>query len=150
MHSRGRGREECQILWLSSWDAPEVIAKVVHPKHVAHRGGFVLEDRWLNDFWMELGNTNMGIRVQVHTHPQEAFHSPTDDEFPIIHKPGFLSLVIPNFGLGPVGFRDAYLTEIQIDGELATGAHPLAAHDSPAGTRPHTTSHARRGAGGRW
>ena len=127
MHSRGRGREECQILWLSSWDAPKVIAKVVHPKHVAHRGGFVLEDRWLNDFWMELGNTNMGIRVQVHTHPQEAFHSPTDDEFPIIHKPGFLSLVIPNFGLGPVGFRDAYLTEIQIDGELATGAHPLAA-----------------------
>src|SRR5262249_9375404 len=83
VHSRGRGREECQILWLSSWDAPEVIAKVVHPKHVAHRGGFVLEDRWLNDFWMELGNMNMGIRVQVHTHPQEAFHSPTDDEFPI-------------------------------------------------------------------
>jgi hypothetical protein len=112
----GRGRDECQSLWLSSWAAPEVIAKVVHPKHRAQHGGFVLEDDWLNQFWLELADTNMGIRVQVHTHPREAFHSPTDDEFPIIHKPGFLSLVIPNFGLGPVGFKDAYLTEIQKDG----------------------------------
>jgi hypothetical protein len=112
----GCGRDECQMLWLSSWDAPAAITKAVHPKHCAHRGGFVLEDRWLNDFWMELANTNMGIRVQVHTHPQEAFHSPIDDDFPIIHKPGFLSLVIPNFGLGRVGFEDAFLTEIQSDG----------------------------------
>jgi hypothetical protein len=44
------------------------------------------------------------------------FISKTDDDYPIIHKPGFLSLVIPGFGLGPVGFKDAYLTEIQSDG----------------------------------
>jgi len=120
----GRGREECQILWVSSWASPEVIAKVVHPKHKAYRGGFLLDDRWLNDFWMELGNTNMGVRFQVHTHPQEAFHSPTDDEFPIIHKPGFLSLVIPKFGLGAIGFKDAYLTEIQPDGRWQEVAIP--------------------------
>lgn len=120
----GRGREECQILWLSSWAKPEVIAKIVHPEHAAHRGGFVLDDRWLNKFWMELGDMNMGIRFQVHTHPREAFHSPTDDEFPIIHKPGFLSLVFPNFGLGPVGFQDAYLTEIQPDGRWRQVAIP--------------------------
>jgi hypothetical protein len=112
----GRGHEECQVLWVSPWDKPEVITRVVHPKHAAHGGGFVLDDQWLNDFWMELGDTNSGIRVQVHTHPAEAFHSKTDDDYPIIHKPGFLSLVIPNFGLGPVGFDDAYLTEIQPDG----------------------------------
>jgi len=112
----GQGREECQVLWLSSWTRPEVITKVAHPKHAPHHGGFVLDEYWLNDFWMELGNTNAGIRFQVHTHPRAAFHSPTDDAFPIIHKPGFLSLVIPNFGLDPVGFGDAYLTEIQADG----------------------------------
>jgi hypothetical protein len=112
----GCGRRECQVLWLSCWDSPEHINRVVHPRHKAHLGGFVLDDRWLSDFWLELGNTNTGIRVQVHTHPGEAFHSPTDDEFPIIHKPGFLSLVIPNFGLGPVGFKEAFLTEIQPDG----------------------------------
>jgi hypothetical protein len=112
----GHGREECQALWLSSWDKPEIISRLVHPKHAAHFGGFLLDDAWLTAFWMELGETNSGVRVQVHTHPREAFHSVTDDAYPIIHKPGFLSLVIPNFGLGPVGFDDAFLTEIQPDG----------------------------------
>jgi len=112
----GYGRDECQALWLSPWSQPNIITKVVHPKHAAHFGGFVLDDAWLDDFWLELGRTKTGIRVQVHTHPGEAFHSRTDDEFPIIHTPGFLSLVIPNFGLGPMGFDEAYLTEIQPEG----------------------------------
>jgi hypothetical protein len=112
----GRGLEECQVLWLSSWSQPDIITKVIHPKHAGHFGGFVLDDAWLNDFWLELGVTEMGMRVQVHTHPGEAFHSRTDDEFPIIHTAGFLSLVIPKFGVGPVGFDEAYLAEIQPGG----------------------------------
>lgn len=112
----GRGRDECQALWTSSWSSPERLTRVVHPKHTAHPGGFVVDDAWLNKFWLELGATNSGIRVQVHTHPREAFHSKSDDDHPIIHKPGFLSLVIPNFALGPVGFKDAFLTEIQPNG----------------------------------
>src|SRR5579863_5892449 len=112
----GCGRRECQVLWLASRAAPQDVVRVVHPRHRAHAGGFVLDDQWLSDLWIELAQHNMSIRIQVHTHPGEAFHSPTDDEFPIIHRPGFLSLVIPNFGLGPVGFADAYLTEIQVDG----------------------------------
>ena len=112
----GCGRDECQMLWLSPWSQPQTITHVVHPKHDGHYGGFVLDDGWLNDFWLHLGKTHMGVRAQVHTHPREAFHSRTDDEFPIIHTPGFLSLVIPDFGLGPVGFEEAYLTEIQPNG----------------------------------
>lgn len=112
----GRGKRECQVLWISPWDASETITKVVHPKHESHIGGFNLHDYWLNDFWLTLARENMGIRIQVHTHPAEAFHSPTDDAFPIIHTVGFLSLVIPNFALGPTSFLDAYLTEIQADG----------------------------------
>ena len=79
-------------------------------------GGFVLDDAWLSEFWLRLADQNLGIRIQVHTHPGAAFHSQIDDEFPIIHSPGFLSLVIPNFAFGPVGFDDAYLSEIQPDG----------------------------------
>ncbi len=112
----GRGRCECQVLWTGPWSAPNRIADVTHPKHAAHLGGFVVDDGWLHKFWLDLGKTDFGIRVQVHTHPGEAFHSETDDQYPIIHKPGFLSLVIPNFGLGAVGFDHAYLTEIQPDG----------------------------------
>jgi hypothetical protein len=112
----GCGRRECQVLWIGPWDKPDSIVRVVHPKHEAHRGGFVLDDHWLNAFWFSLAQESMGIRIQVHTHPGEAFHSPTDDAFPIIHTTGFLSLVIPNFALGPIGFADAFLTEIQEDG----------------------------------
>ena len=112
----GCGRRECQVLWVSPWDTPDMITKVVHPEHEAHVGGFELDSRWINDFWFALARENVGVRIQVHTHPGEAFHSPTDDAFPIIHTTGFLSLVIPNFALGQIGFEDAYLTEIQADG----------------------------------
>jgi len=114
--SCGRGRRECQVLWVSPWDAPETITTVVHPEHEAHGGGFVLDNHWLNDFWLDLARESSGIRVQVHTHPGDAFHSPIDDAYPIIHTAGFLSLVIPNFGLGPEGLDRAYLTEIQENG----------------------------------
>ncbi len=112
----GGGRRECQVLWTSSWDSPESIVEVVHPAHRAHVGGFVLEDSWITSFWLKLAASGTGIRVQVHTHPGTAFHSPTDDEYPIIHTLGFLSLVIPRFALGPVGFAGAFLTEIGADG----------------------------------
>ncbi|HKS17801.1 MAG TPA: hypothetical protein VJS63_01160 [Bradyrhizobium sp.] len=101
---------------VSPWNEPCTVTKVVHPEHEAHVGGFVLNDRWLNHFWSGLAQENLGIRIQVHTHPGEAFHSLTDDTFPIVHTTGFLSLVIPNFALGPISFEDAFLTEIQADG----------------------------------
>jgi hypothetical protein len=112
----GAGRRECQTLWVGPWATPDCITEAVHPKHKAHMGGFELDDAWLSGFWLRLAEENLGIRIQVHTHPGEAFHSPIDDEFPIIHTPGFLSLVIPDFALGPIGFERAYLTEIQADG----------------------------------
>jgi hypothetical protein len=70
-----------------------------------------VDDVWLNSFWMELGAAGAGIRVQVHTHPGAAYHSATDDEFPVIHTPGFLSLVIPNFALGDISFDGAFLAQ---------------------------------------
>jgi len=112
----GRGRHECQALWLSSWESVGEISELVHPKHRAHGVGFSLDDQWLTAFWLRLVRKNIGVRIQVHTHPQMAFHSKTDDDYPIIHTPGFLSLVIPDFAMGKIGFEGAYLTEIQQDG----------------------------------
>ena len=112
----GKGLRECQILWTSSWNTMHEITGVVHPKHRAHTGGFELDGAWLNSFWLQLADRGEGVRVQVHTHPGEAFHSPTDDAFPIIHTPGFLSLVIPQFAEGQVGFENAFLAELGQDG----------------------------------
>ena len=122
----GMGRRECQVVWTSAWANPELICEVVHPRHRAHAGGFEIDSGWINEFWLELARGGRGIRLQVHTHPYEAFHSAIDDAYPIIHSTGFLSLVIPRFAMGSVGFEDAYLTEIQADG--AWREVPIEAH----------------------
>ena len=112
----GRGRYECQALWVSPWKNVSNIKEIAHPRHSGSPIGFNVDDSWIDQFWGHLATINSGIRVQIHTHPGEAYHSSTDDEYPIIHRPGFLSLVIPNFALGPIGFERAYLAEIQQDG----------------------------------
>lgn len=111
----GAGCRECQILWISPWADPQRLMAMAHPLHSASAVGFVVEDGWLNRFWLELADRKLGVRCQVHTHPGAAYHSATDDAFPLIRVPGFLSLVIPRFAQGPVGFRDAYLTQVQQD-----------------------------------
>jgi hypothetical protein len=35
--------------------------------------------------------------AQVHTHPGEAFHSFTDNYYPLTDKPGFFSIVVPYY-----------------------------------------------------
>jgi hypothetical protein len=114
--SCGAGKRECQLYWASSWDDPFTLTDVVHPAHASSFGGVLLDGAWISKFWLQLADRGLGVRVQVHTHPGEAFHSKTDDDFPLIHEAGFLSLVIPDFALGPIGFDRAYLTEIQPDG----------------------------------
>lgn len=78
--------------------------------------GLAVDDAWIGEFWNELVDQGLGVRVQIHTHPYEAFHSQTDDDYPLLFDVGFLSLVIPNFARGPIGFEEAYLTEIRTDG----------------------------------
>ena len=38
------------------------------------------------------------IGVQVHSHPSDAYHSETDDSYPIATMEGSLSVVLPFFG----------------------------------------------------
>src|SRR4051812_484103 len=107
--SCGANERECQLYWVSSWKDPTNLTEVAHPMHRSGRFGLSVESDWINGFWNDLADREMGVRIQVHTHPFEAFHSQTDDAYPLLWDVGFLSLVIPNFAMGPVGFRDAYL-----------------------------------------
>src|SRR5260370_30355771 len=113
----GAGLRECQVLWIGPWEVPLTVSEAIHPRHQSHSSGFDVESKWLNTFWLELVAKKAGVRVQVHTHPGRAFHSSTDDRFPIVHLPGFLSLVLPNFGLGPVTFDGSYLAELTETGD---------------------------------
>jgi hypothetical protein len=48
-------------------------------------------NRWLFENGQMLG-------VQIHSHPTNAFHSETDDTYPIITTLGGMSIVVPHFG----------------------------------------------------
>ncbi|MDE8654323.1 hypothetical protein PYV00_21735 [Novosphingobium sp. H3SJ31-1] len=88
---------------------------MAHPRHSASAVGFRLDEAWLTAFWSSLAEAGEGVRVQIHTHPGAAYHSATDDAFPILATPGFLSLVIPRFALGPVGLEKAFLARFDED-----------------------------------
>lgn len=108
----GRGRCECQALWVGPWAHPHLITDVVHPVHSASPVGFDVDSDWLSEFWARLAKEGLGIRVQCHTHPGAAYHSATDDAVPILKTPGFLSFVVPRFASGPVSFEGAFLARV--------------------------------------
>lgn len=46
---------------------------------------------------MWLYKNKMKLIAQIHSHPTEAYHSETDDKYPIMSTLGGLSIVVPNF-----------------------------------------------------
>lgn len=112
----GGNQRECQLFWLSTWQEPTKLVEVVHPRHTSSRAGLNVDSDWITEFWNQLSRSEHSVSVQVHTHPREAFHSAVDDAYPLLCHAGFLSLVIPDFAMGPIGFDHAYLAEIQADG----------------------------------
>ena len=103
---------ECVCYWSGPIDTPAVVDAVLHPRHTGHWGFYEVDGTWLNETWIELANSRRTIRVQIHTHAGNAFHSWLDDAFPIVQTPGLLSLVIPRFAHGPASFEDAYLARL--------------------------------------
>lgn len=107
----GSGSRECQVLWVGPWADPQLIDRIIHPVHSSTAAHIHVDDEWVGSLWMKLAELAAGVRVQVHTHPGSAYHSATDDAFPVVHTPGFLSLVIPRFAHGPIGFDHAFLAQ---------------------------------------
>lgn len=124
----GHASHECVAYWLSPTELPSVIDEVIHPDHTWTEGGYQIDDNWLTAFWFDLARRKKSVRVQVHTHPRLAFHSATDDEWALVHTPGFLSLVIPDYAIGSIALSGAYLAErrrngwrkVRVDSHLRT------------------------------
>ena len=78
--------------------------------------GYEIDDRWLTDLWKRLAASKQSVKAQVHTHPGEAFHSATDDNWPIVSQEGFLSIVIPDFAAGEISLKNAWIGRLSADG----------------------------------
>jgi hypothetical protein len=111
----GRAECECAVYWTGPSNS-DLVDGVEHPTHQRSPFGYEIHDDWLSDFWKRLAVSKHSVKAQVHTHPGKAFHSTTDDQWPIVSQPGFLSIVIPDFAMGDVSFKSAWIGRLHADG----------------------------------
>jgi hypothetical protein len=125
----GRGECEC-VVFLTGAAAGNLIDGLEHPLHTRSPFGYEVNDHWLTEFWKRLATLRRSVKAQVHTHPHEAFHSKTDDEWPIVSQVGFVSVVIPDFAAGEPSFESAWVGRLQDDGKwrrLSSAAEAIVA-----------------------
>jgi hypothetical protein len=49
-----------------------------------------------------LYENKFSLMLQIHSHPRRAYHSDTDDAFPIVATVGGISIVVPDFATRPI------------------------------------------------
>jgi len=119
----GRAECECAVYWIGPSES-NAVNGVEHPIHRRSPFGYEINDHWLTDFWKRLAASKHSVKAQVHTHPGEAFHSETDDNWPIVSKEGFLSIVIPDFATGEISLKNAWIGRLRGDGIWSRLAWP--------------------------
>jgi len=111
----GRAECECVVYWTGPV-SDNLVNDQEHPLHLRSPFGYQVDEKWLTKFWTRLAEEKRSIKAQIHTHPSIAFHSSTDDQWPIVSQPGFLSIVIPDFGMGETSFDRTWIGYLQPDG----------------------------------
>ena len=102
LQEAGRSGNERFVLWSGETRGNNLFVRTLHaPRQTAYRlsSGLCVrvgadELHRLNVWLYEHGER---LAVQVHSHPTEAFHSETDDAYPMVTTRGGLSLVVPDF-----------------------------------------------------
>lgn len=102
LRAAGADGYELFVLWSGRVDGAvfEVIDAHV-PKQTSYRTAEGLlvrvEGQALHDLNQWLYDNGQVLGVQVHAHPTDAFHSETDDTYPIVSTVGGLSIVAADF-----------------------------------------------------
>jgi hypothetical protein len=96
----GLAKVERVVLWLGteSEDQNAVVEAFV-PIQETDAYRFVIPPNGMREILQRLRVTRTKIIAQVHSHPQEAFHSAVDDAEALVRHEGALSLVLPRFAL---------------------------------------------------
>lgn len=112
----GRGECECVTYWTGPTQQ-DLVDGLEHPVHKRSPFGYEVEDSWLTEFWKQLAQSNRSVKAQLHTHPGQAFHSASDDQWPIVSQAGFVSIVIPDFAAGEPTLDRAWVGRLEADGK---------------------------------
>jgi hypothetical protein len=111
LHAGGAHQCETVVLWLGRRStSPETVTEVFRPAQVVDRDYFRIPAPAMRDLLRHLRAKELHLLAQVHSHPEEAFHSYADDRWAIVRHIGALSLVVPWFGLQTRA--DTFLTDV--------------------------------------
>ncbi len=100
LRDAGARRSECLVLWLGVRSARGVeVDEALVPTQVAAIDYFRLPRESILEILDLLRSRGGFIAAQVHSHPEEAFHSAADDAWAIVRHVGALSLVLPRFAI---------------------------------------------------
>lgn len=110
LRSAGRRGEERVVLWLGSkTDSGIEIIEVFVPLQQTAADYFRIPREGMAALLKHLRETGLMIAAQVHSHPEDAFHSIADGRWAIIRHVGALSLVLPHFLLNTD--RDSFVAD---------------------------------------
>lgn len=100
LQDAGTQASERILLWLAEPAQTRLLVKdIVVPVQTASADRFYIPPVSMKEIMATLADRRLMIAAQVHSHPQEAFHSPADDRWAIVRHTGALSLVLPYFCL---------------------------------------------------
>lgn len=96
----GLKHHEGITLWLGErGDAVDEVALPYEPIHAAAKDFFHIPPHGIQALMRKMEETETCVVAQIHTHPQDAFHSRADDQWAIVRHVGAFSLVLPTFAL---------------------------------------------------
>ena len=104
IRAAGQDGYESFVLWSGTRDGGDTftVANVHIPEQTSYRSDAGLcvrvDGSALHRLNVWLYEVQQVIGVQVHSHPRDAYHSETDDTYPIATLDGSLSIVLPFFG----------------------------------------------------
>ena len=121
LRDAGSAGNERFILWSGVVREERFLVGTMHsPKQTAYRlpDGLCVrveaDELHRLNVWLYENGERLG--VQVHSHPTEAFHSDTDDTYPMVTTLGGLSLVVPDFARYGVRGRSTALYRLSNTG----------------------------------
>lgn len=86
------------------------ISQTIIPKQTAYRLElgllYAVDADELHRINVWLYENNLSIIAQIHSHPNEAYHSETDNAYPIVATKGGISIVVPRFAIDPIDIKN--------------------------------------------
>ena len=107
LQERGVDRLEAVGFWagIQQDSVFEVCATVIPDQHAqSSKAGaaVVIGGAALFDLNVALHRKGWTLVAQIHSHPQRAYHSETDDMYSVVTRVGAISIVVPDFAVGPL------------------------------------------------